>query len=146
MSDKRSNIREELSKLGLDSSNSIVIGSGILQAVGIRGSKDIDLVVIKEKYKRLKKDGRFIARQTKYKRETLEDDLFEIGTNWNVLGKSYKFGDFDGDSVMIDGVRYITLDFLYEAKKSWLDAGTARPKDVEDLKLIEEYKGLKENE
>ncbi len=127
-----------LERLGLNPDNSIVIGSGILQALGIRKSRDIDLVVTQEIYTSLKKSGNFKIVES-HSREILKDDLFEIGTDWNVLGKSYSFEDFDNNSIIIDGVRYITLDFLYRAKKSWLHQKNVRQKDIEDVRLIELY-------
>ncbi len=133
-------MKKILQKLGLNPNNSIIIGSGILQALGIRKSKDIDIVVNQEIYDSLKKSGKFTTSKN-HGRETLTDDLFEIGTSWNVLGKSHNFKDFDNDSIVIDGVRYITLDFLYKAKRSWVQGGYARQKDIEDIKLIEKYIG-----
>jgi len=132
-------IKNLIQKIGLNSDNCVVIGSGILQALGIRDSKDIDVVVSQKKYEGLKKSGKFTVRKTKFKKELLEDELFEIGTSWDVLSKKYKFNDFQNYSVVIDGVRYITLDFLYKTKESWLKGGTARPKDIRDLKLIKSY-------
>ena len=131
-------MKKVLQKLGLNSNNSIVIGSGILQARGIRKSKDMDIVVTQEIYNSLKKSGKF-AISKNHGRETLADNLFEIGTSWNVLGKSYRFKDFENDSIVIDGVRFISLDFLYKAKRSWVDGGYARKKDIKDVKLIEKY-------
>jgi|SRR3989338_751658 len=133
-------MNNKLNELGLDASNSIVIGSGILQALGIRISKDIDLVVSQDAYVRLKESGKFSPYVNQYKKEVLIDDLFEIGTSWDVLNKKYQFDDFKDDSIVIDEVRYVTLDFLYKVKDSWFKAGTARPKDLDDLNLIEEFK------
>lgn len=133
-------MKKKIYALDLNQNNSVVIGSGILQALGIRESKDIDMVVTQKMYDSLKKSGKFEEYKTQYKREVLKNGLFEIGTDWNVLGKSYKFEDFENDSEIIDGVRYITLNFLYRAKDSWLKDGTARPKDIHDLKLIDKYR------
>ena len=41
-------LAKKLRELGLNADNAIVIGSGILQALGIRKSNDIDLVVTPE--------------------------------------------------------------------------------------------------
>lgn len=131
-------MKEILEKLSLNSDNSVVIGSGILQALGIRKSKDIDLVVTQEVYDALKESGKFKV-SNNHGRETLSDGKFEIGTNWYVLDKHYTVEDFKSESAIIDGVRYVTLDFLYRAKKSWLTQKDVRPKDVEDVKLMEEY-------
>ncbi len=132
-------MKKILQKLGLNPNNSIVIGSGILQALGIRKSKDVDVVATPKIYNSLKKSRKFKTLES-HGREILEGGLFEIGTDWRVLGKLYRFEDFANDSVTIEGVRYITLDFLYKVKKSWFDGGYARQKDIEDLKLIERYK------
>ncbi len=126
-------MRKILQKLDLNPNNSIVIGSGILQALKIRKSKDIDLVVTQKIYDSLKDSGKFTVLRN-HGREVLTNDIFEIGTSWRVLGKPYRFEDFANDSTVIDGVRYITLGFLYRAKKSWLSQ-----KDIDDVELIEEY-------
>lgn len=52
-------MKKTLQKLSLNPDNSIVIGSGILQALGIRKSKDIDIVATQEIYDSLKKTGEF---------------------------------------------------------------------------------------
>ncbi len=127
-----------LHKLGLSPDNSIVIGSGILEALGIRKSKDIDIVVNQEAYDSLRKSGQFNVTEN-HGREILHDDKFEIGTSWTVLGKTYRFKDFIDESIIVDGVRYITINFLYRAKKSWIRRKNARQKDIEDVKLIEAY-------
>jgi hypothetical protein len=127
-----------LHKLGLSPDNSIVIGSGILEALGIRKSKDIDIVVNQKAYDSLRKSGQFNVTEN-HGREILTDDKFEIGTSWTVLGKSYKFEDFVEKSIIVNGVRYITINFLYKAKKSWICRKNARQKDIEDVKLIEAY-------
>ncbi len=128
-----------LKRLGLNPNNSIVIGSGILQALKIRKSGDIDMVVTQEAYDLLRKSGKFTISEN-HGREILADDTLEIGANWIILGKAYNFEDFKDDSVVIDGVRYITINFLYKAKKSWLkNDDDVREKDIKDIELIEGY-------
>lgn len=139
-------MEDKLKELDLNHNNSVVIGSGILQALGIRNSKDIDLVVPQKDYNRLRDSGQFSIKVSEYtKKEILTDDLFEIGTSWEVLDKSYEFNDFIKNSIVIDGVRYVTLDFLYEVKNSWVQLGTSRPKDIDDLQLIKQYKEQQSN-
>lgn len=118
--------------------NSVVIGSGILDALGIRKSNDIDVVVDKETYAHLKESGRFQEEQH-YGRSVLVDDSFEANAHWGVLGKDQTLSDLTEQSVTIDDVRYITLDFLLAVKKSWLLDDNVRQKDIDDVKLIEEY-------
>lgn len=51
------NIFEELKKLEIPKEDFVVLGSGILSALGIREAKDIDLLVKPELFEKLKKDG-----------------------------------------------------------------------------------------
>ena len=132
------NFALKLREQGLGSETAIVIGSGILNALGIRESKDIDLVVTPEEYVRLSSRVQF--KKEEYRgRVLLRDDLFEIGTEWGVLGKNLSFGDLLTDTCVIDGVRYITPEFLLSVKQSWEKAGEAREKDLADIALIEAH-------
>lgn len=138
------NIKNKLDDLGLTSENSIVIGSGILSALNLRESKDIDVVANEEKYKELADNNRFKKEQN-HGREILDDGLFEIGTSWTVVGKTWKFDDLLNHSTIIDGVRYNAVEFLLDAKRRWIADGEGRQKDIDDVKLMEQYlSGLKE--
>jgi hypothetical protein len=132
-------MKKRLLQLKLNESNCIVIGSGILQALKIRNSKDIDIITSENDYKRLKESKKFSVQINQYNKEILTDDHFEIGTNWEVLNKRYTFDDFKNDSIVIDEVRYLSLDFLYRIKANWIKEGKARPKDIIDIELIENY-------
>jgi len=131
-------IKRELGKIGLTIENSIVIGSGILSVLNIRESQDIDVTVSEDVYKRLSVDSRF-KKAENHGREVLTDGLLEIGTSWGVLNKDWKFDDFLGESVVIDEVRYTTLEFLLAVKQSWLLEKDARQKDIDDAELIKNY-------
>jgi len=131
-------IKNKLIELGLNSENAVVIGSGILNALKLRESKDIDVVATEEKYKELSSNGRFKKEQN-HGREILNDDPFEIGTSWTVVGKTWKFEDLLNHSTTIDGVRYITVEFLLDAKHRWIADGEGRQKDIDDVKLMEQY-------
>jgi len=131
-------IKRELERIGLTIENSVVIGSGILSALNIRESQDIDVTVSEDVYKRLSVDSRF-KKAENHGREVLTDGLLEIGTSWGVLNKDWKFDDFLGESVVIDEVRYTTLEFLLAVKQSWLLEKDARQKDIDDAELIKNY-------
>lgn len=132
------NIATELKTLGLNPDNCVVIGSGILSALGIRESGDIDVVASKHKYDSLSKLDRFKMKVAPG-REMLDDGLFEIGTSWGVMDKDQTFEDLSKNSIMIDGVRYITIEFLLNVKKSWLQDDDVRQKDINDVALISAY-------
>jgi len=131
-------IKNKLIELGLNSDNAVVIGSGILNVLNLRESKDIDVVVTEEKYKELFDNSRFKKEQN-HGREILNDDLFEIGTSWTVVGKTWKFDDLLDHSTMINGVRYNTVEFLLDAKRRWIADGEGRQNDIDDVKLMEQY-------
>ena len=138
------NIKKELDKIGLTPDNSIVIGSGILNALGIRETKDIDVVVDEDAYSHLSSDNRF-EKRINHAQEVLTDDIFEIGISWKTLDRVWRFNDFLTNSVLIDNVRYLTLQFLLDVKRSWLKDKDVRQKDIDDVKLIEDnlkYKKL----
>lgn len=118
--------------------NAVVIGSGILNALNLRESKDIDVVVTADKYESLSKDSRFKKKES-HGREVLTDDLFEIGTSWIVVGKIWKFDDLLNHSTVIDGVRYNAVEFLLDAKRRWISDREGRQKDTDDVKLMEDY-------
>lgn len=132
------NIKMALDDIGLNSSNSVVIGSGVLNALNLRQSADIDVVVTQAEYERLANTGQF-SKSHSHAREILTDNLFEIGTSWGVLGKDQAFDDLQGKSTVIDDVRYITIEFLLAVKKSWLNDDNVRQKDIDDVELIETY-------
>lgn len=138
MNNSNFNLQNELAKLGLSSGDSVIIGSGILNALGIRKSGDVDVVVGLQAYERLSKDSRFTQNEN-YGRPILTDNTFEICTRWGVLNKEYNLSDFMPETVVIDDVRYISLDFLLRVKQSWLQDDDVRQKDIDDVKLIETY-------
>lgn len=132
------NVLNILHEIGLNSENCVVIGSGILSAYGIRDSNDIDVITDEETYSRLVDDNRFIKAKN-HGREILTNELLEIGTSWGVLGKDQTFDDLKKHSLVIEGVRYTSIKFLFKVKKSWLQDIDVRQKDIDDVKLIEDY-------
>jgi predicted nucleotidyltransferase len=133
--------RKELSKLSLDETNSIVINSGILNALGIRESHDIDISVNEEVFEELKSNKNLNLITNEFGRPMLVNDTVDISLGWvQNSNLSFIYEDLlkDNCTVVIDGVRYLNLETLLEGKKLW-----GREKDKEDVKLIERY--LKKN-
>ena len=131
-------IKNNLIALGLNTDNAIVIGSGILNALNLRESKDIDVVVTEEKYWELAGNNRFRKLQN-HGSEILDDGLFEIRTSWTVIGKAWGFEDLLYYSTIIDNVRYNAVEFLLDVKRRWIMEGIGREKDYNDVKLMEHY-------
>lgn len=122
-----------IASLGLPNNSYVVVGSGILGALGIRESSDIDMIVTGEVFDLLEKKGWEHDRWPD--QVVLKQGVFDVGMDW--------YGD-DATTLLaraqvIDGVPYLSLDEVY-AWKSKL----GREKDNRDLTLIHEYRSKKE--
>ena len=109
-----------------------------MEALGIRKSNDIDLVVADKMYGRLKEEGAF-EEKTAYGQHILADTRYEIGTSWQVSGKDRDLSELGKNSVVVESVRYISLELLLDVKKSRLLGDDVRQKDRDDVRLIERY-------
>ena len=127
-----------LKALDLYPGNSIVIGSGIMEALGIRRSRDIDLVVAEAEYRRLQAAGNFDEKEV-FGQIILFDEQLEIGISWSVLNQERDLAKLSEQSTIINGVRYVSLEFLLSVKKSWSSGNDVRQKDRDDVQLIEQY-------
>jgi len=129
--------KKELSKLSLDETNSVVMASGILHALGIRESHDVDIIVGKDVFEMLRGNENLEERTNEFGNPILVNDTVDISLGWvQNPNLSFIYEDLlkDKHTVVIDGVRYLSLETLLEAKKIW-----GREKDLEDIRLIEEY-------
>lgn len=124
------NFQEAIGHLHFPQDSFMVVGSGILNALHIRASNDIDLIISEELFYLLKDRGWQIA-----KREdgTLKITYkqFECMTDW--YGKTLK--EMLKDAIFIDDIPYMSLDDVYEWKRR-----LGRPKDLTDLQLIKNYR------
>jgi hypothetical protein len=131
-------VKSELAKNGLNPNNSVVIGSGILGALNLRPINDIDTIVTTKKFDELSSDSHF-TKGFNHGREALFADGIELFTIWVIDGKTWYFNDLLKHSVIIDDVRYNSVELLLKVKKSWIAEGDPRRKDVNDIKLMEHY-------
>ena len=124
------NVAEKLKEINLPDGSFVIVGSGILGALGIRESRDIDLIVSEEVYAQLDADGWdhdiWGDQQT-----VLKKDVFDLGKYWG----SETLADLLKNAQYVDGLPYLSLDNVYKWKKS-----LGRKKDIIDLKLIEAYR------
>jgi hypothetical protein len=101
--------------------------------LGIRKSNDIDITVKQKTYVRLSELPEFEIKNTS-ESEMLTTDILEISTNIHIPKHTYTFKELYDNSIVIDQVRYLTLEFLLKIKKQW-----GRDKDKKDIRLIEKY-------
>jgi len=108
----------------------VVIGSGLLDAYGVRVSDDIDLVVSLDLYESLKKKGLY-NELVKHDEAYLAGKKLEIWLTW---GSGIDFQSLYSESVVIDGIHFINPWLLIEKKRE-----SGRQKDLDDIKLLEKY-------
>lgn len=123
------NFAQKINELNLQAGTYVVVGSGILNALGIRESEDVDLVVTEDAYQMLNEKG---WEHGEWRDQpVLRRDVFDIGRHW--YGKGVK--ELLKTAQVVDGIPYLSLDDVYEWKK-----GLGREKDIRDIALIDEYR------
>ncbi len=121
-------IISKLRGIDLHPDDYVVIGSGILDALKIRESNDVDIVVDRKIFEDLRQRG--MRERSKNGDNYLMYKDLEIWLNFD--GKD--FGQLHDNAILIEGFNFINLETL----KSWkLKKG--RNKDLEDIKLINVY-------
>ncbi|MGI6484247.1 MAG: hypothetical protein ACOX0R_01300 [Candidatus Dojkabacteria bacterium] len=128
--------KEELAKLSLNKENSVVIGSGILNALGLKESHDVDVVVDKETLLELLRNYNVIETTNEYGAILYTNGIVEFSDRWYMddFMKDLTYEDLIKQTTIIDGVRYIELDVLLKVKEH-----LRREKDIPDIELIKEY-------
>ena len=133
------NIFPEIRALNFPAGQFIVVGSGILAAKGIRPAYDLDIVVTPELFEACRAAGwearpwtkpGMIGKEWLRRADGLVDLMLE-----SVCGA----GCFDALELMkegevIDGIMFMSLPQLIRFKRDY-----GRPKDFEDIALIEKY-------
>lgn len=134
------NIITEVKKLNIDPDKFVIIASGILNQLGIRESSDIDLIVTPDVYESFQQLDGWEEKTWPVGDPTIQKGIFELCTDWGDDTHTYTFEDVKRNSTEIEGINFITLDFL----KKW-KATKGRNKDLEDVKLIDKYQDQHEN-
>ena len=131
---------EKAEELSLLQDDFVVVGGSVLDIYGIRKSDDFDVVVSPNAFEQFKNtDGWKIDQifKDKWGRERLVMGDFEVSKDlvfeWG-NGYTFTFEMLKSISHIIDGVRVQPLAFLLLCK-----VHIGRPKDIEDVKLIEQY-------
>ena len=129
---------DKVKALNLPLDQIIVIGSGILDQLGIRPASDIDLAASSDLMKNLSEESgdwlkKFDDNQRFY--FVKDDGSAEVWDGWEFDGQVVSYDDLLDYVVEYDGVRFVNLEFLSRWKK-W----RSREKDVQDVKLIDEWR------
>lgn len=132
------NIKALLSETHINSDNAIVIGSGILNALELRKSHDVEVIVSEQTYRNIEKDKSFREEEVNGK-SWLKSGLLNVGMVWDIVDEQWTFESLLDHSIVIDDVRYITVEFLCNAKTSWLLSGEFCQRDKDDIILMNTY-------
>jgi hypothetical protein len=130
---EKDSVLHELSRLKLPEGSYMVMGSGILDALGIRKALDVDLVVNDEVYARLRKAG-WNERIASSGAVGIEHGVFQAYDRWNDEAVVKTLEELLVDAEWVNGVPYNSL-----AKLSLYKARRGRGKDFADLILINQY-------
>jgi len=128
------NIIQRVAALHLPSDKFVVISSGILDALGLRSAKDIDLVAEPSLFELLRSSGEWTEQQ-KHGEPVLysSNGEVEVWLSWGSGGKP-NFADLYRDSVVIGGIHFTSPQRTIIEKRKM-----NRPKDVADIALLETY-------
>ena len=129
---------DKVKALNLPLDQIIVIGSGILDQLGIRPASDIDLAASSDLMKKLSEEsGDWIKKFDDNQRFYFvkDDGSAEVWDGWVFDGQTVSYDDLLDYAVEYDGVRFVDLEFLRKWK-SW----RGREKDVRDVELIDEWR------
>lgn len=129
---------DKVKALNLPLDQIIVIGSGILDQLGIRPASDIDLAASSDLMEKLSEESgdwlkKFDDNQRFY--FVKDDGSAEVWDGWVFDGQTVSYDDLLDYAVEYDDVRFVNLEFLSRWKK-W----RSREKDVQDVKLIDEWR------
>ena len=103
-----------------------------MDALGLRDSQDIDVIVSQELFEELRRRGR--KRSIEHDEEVLKYSDAEAWTTFPHDGKALTLESLLHDSVQIEEVMFVSPEFLLRWKQ-----GKRRPKDIQDIQLLEEH-------
>ncbi|MEO5690704.1 MAG: hypothetical protein ABIQ64_00780 [Candidatus Saccharimonadales bacterium] len=130
----RDSLSKRVRNAGLPLDKIIVIGSGVLEAYGIRAAQDIDLAVEPELFRKLEEMGWTPTMASWGEKYFVKGDC-EAWAGWTEPDQDKPgYHDLLPDTVEIDGIRYMSLTYV----KAWKQR-KARSKDQQDVELISAY-------
>lgn len=133
---------DRVKELELPLEQIIVIGSGILDQLGIRRAEDVDIAASPELIKKLSKYNgdwtkKLDGNQRPYFVKT--DGSAELWDGWEFDDRVVGYYDMLSHSAVYDEVRFVNLEFL-RRWKNW----RGREKDIRDVELIDEWRAKNE--
>ena len=127
------NLIQKIKELNFPKDQYVVVGSGILDVLGIRTASDIDIAVTKELHQRLRELGNWEENE-RYDKIFLKKDVYEIipQLNWEKYNTNTE--EAISSALIIEDIPFMNLFELIKFKTA-----LGREKDFMDIKLINEY-------
>ena len=126
-------ITSRIKALGLPDGQFVVIGSGVMDALGLREAQDIDLVVRHELFELLKADKAWNVGEEHGETVLTHEDV-EDWLGWGTADGQPNFDVLYDGGITIDDIRFANPEFVRDWKRA-----ANRPKDIEDIRLLEDY-------
>ncbi len=125
---------EAVKKLGLKPNDYIVVGSGVLVALGIRTATDVDLIVSEPIFHQFEETGEWQRKDFDDGTHYLLKGKYEIGLDWDGENTTPNLKDLKKSEVVIDNIPFVSLERLRHWK-AWKNT----PKHLADIRLIDDY-------
>lgn len=126
-------IVRKVKELNLPDGGYVVIGSSVMDVLGIREAIDIDLVVSPEVYEKLRQEEGW-EEKFLYGMNYLIKDEYEVWLSWDNENNEPNLKDLLNGAHIIEGMSFVDIKRLLDWKKR-----KGRDKDLIDVGLIEKY-------
>lgn len=127
------NIIKKLKELNYPLGSYVVIGGGILSALGIREARDVDMSVTPEFFVELSKSGEYKIEE-RYGHKFLISDDVEISSRLEWEDYKTTTDEAIKSAEIIEGFPFLNINETIKFKKA-----LGREKDFRDIELLEEY-------
>lgn len=126
-------IIKKIKDLNFPATQYVIVGSGTLDALGIRRASDIDIAVLPELHKKLCESSDW-EKIEKYGKIFLKREGIDIipSLDWSEYPTTTE--EAIQSALIIDGIPFLNLQELKKFKRA-----LGREKDFADIKLIDEY-------
>jgi MFS superfamily sulfate permease-like transporter len=127
---KRRSVYDFVKKLKLNDEDYVVVGGAVMEALNLRETKDIDIVVADTTYKKLKDSEEWQESILSNGERILSHYGYEVMKTW----MGYDIDKLRRSSFVKNGIHLMGVTQLIDAKKQ-----LARDKDIEDAALLKSY-------
>lgn len=122
-------IFEKTKELGLPEDDFVVVGGGVLAALGlVKWNNDIDMAVTTETFATFKDKG--WERYEREGKELLRHGVYDVGVDFG----EWDLNDLKQDAFQLEGILFMSLQKLHTWKRE-----ASRDKDHEHIRIIEAY-------